>query len=191
VGVGLVSPHDRSRIYTPHHQTTQSPYRFVYVSRGRPKTADPVYTHPNGHPQGIRLEYLLSRVLSGPRYNYILNYLLRRVEVHVLPRAFPPNLCNTVSGGFHRPTTLNISSSQWGPGWTLANLDPRGGRRFPFKYLARSSRLVDRAAARPHGPAQHTTTAALGDPRLRVRSPHRVVHISLMGCPHFLVFVVM
>jgi hypothetical protein len=98
-------------------------------------------------------------------------------------------------GGFsHRPTTLNISFCPWGPGWTLANLDPRGGKRFPFKYLARSSQLVDRAAARPRTarrsiqPEQLWATLAYGPgrPTALCIFPCWVVRISwcLLSCSY-------
>ena len=93
-----------------------------------------------------------------PMYNIII--YCAGVEVDVLPSRVPPQHGKCVSGGFIRPTTLNIPFCPWGPNWTLANLDSwvvgnlclRIGPIFLFE--------VDRAAARPGTAMQHTTIAA-------------------------------
>jgi hypothetical protein len=101
-----------------------------------------------------------------------------------------PQTCITVSGGLHySPTTLNISSSQWGPNGMLADLAPWvGGDSYlcNFSPVPRSGRpghlLRGRTAGCSIQPWQ--LWAALG---LRTVPPHRVVRSSCQGCAYFLV----
>ena len=127
--------------------TTAQPLRITGVD---PTWADPVYSHPSGSLKGpVAVPFYRGSFLDRDPFIDLMIYSAG-VEVDFLPSRIPPSNIHGVLVGVLSLSSYDVKHSFLPMG---SKLDSRqfglmGRREFPFTYLARSSQLVDRAAAR-------------------------------------------